>query len=583
MRKTKIVCTLGPATSSKEMIRQLIEAGMSVARFNFSHGTYEEHLARYDIVSALREEMGLSVATLLDTKGPEIRLCQFEGGQAELKAGDHFTLTTDETIGDQKIAQITYAKLPQDVYPGCRILLDDGLIELAVTAVDQNNIICTVVNGGVIKDKKGVNLPGITLSMPYISEKDRADILFAVEHDFDFIAASFVRSAEDVLAVRDILERHKGGHIRIIAKIENAQGVANIDEILRVADGLMIARGDMGVEIPLEDVPVLQKLLIKKVYNCGKMVITATQMLESMIQNPRPTRAEATDVANAIYDGTSAIMLSGETAAGAHPVEAVRTMAIIAARAERDINYRQRFIKRDSSDLPDVTNAISHATCTTAYDLNATAIIPISKSGNTARMVSKYRPDIPIIACTFDPVSYRQLSLSWGVLPLLIEKVDNTDTLFTKAVDAAVKAGLLQSGDLVVITAGIPLGISGTTNLLKVHIVGDVLVSGRGTGAGTVVGNLCVETNEKSTLESFKPGDILVTKHTDNDMMPILKQCAGIITEQDGLTSHAAVVGMSLGIPVIVGASNATLILKSGTAVTVDSSRGIVTTSSSRP
>lgn len=576
MRKTKIVCTLGPASNNEEKIHSLIRAGMNVARFNFSHGTHESHKETFDIIDRLRDDLNLPVATLLDTKGPEIRLGFFKGGKAELHAGSHFTLTTRECEGDETIASINFAGLVNDVKKGDTILLNDGAIELRAISVSREDIACEIINSGIISDRKGVNVPGIHLSMPFVSEKDRADIIFGVKTGFDFIAASFVRCADDILEVRRILEKEGDSSIRIIAKIENAEGVANIDEILRVSDGIMVARGDMGVELPFEDVPVYQKLLIKKCYNTGKMVITATQMLESMMHNPRPTRAEAADVANAIYDGTSAIMLSGETAAGEFPVEAVKTMAIIAERAEEDIDYRKRFSQRPDERIPDVTNAISHATCTTAYDLGAKAIVTVTWSGTTARMLSKYRSDKPVIACTHSRSTYRQMALSWGIIPLMIDVKDNTDELFSHAVDTAQKAGYLGNGDVVVITAGVPLGVNGTTNMMKVHVVGDVLVSGQGVNQGTALGKICVAKNEKDALEKFQDGDILVIPETSNNLLPILKKARGIVTEAGGLNSHAAIVGMALDIPVVVFAENATTILKSSSIVQVDATAGTV-------
>ncbi len=576
MRKTKIVCTLGPASSSEETIRELIQAGMNLTRFNFSHGTHESHKQTYDIVDELRREMGLPVATLLDTKGPEIRLCTFQGGSAQLHTGQQFILTSAECEGDANRAQINFAGLVSDVKPGNSILLDDGAIALRVVRTGKTNIVCEVLNDGTISDRKGVNVPGVRLSMPYISEKDRADIIFGVQTGFDFIAASFTRCANDILEIRKLLEAQGNHTIRIIAKIENAEGVANIDEILRVSDGIMVARGDMGVEVPFEDVPVLQKLLIKKCFAAGKMVITATQMLESMIHKPRPTRAETADVANAIYDGTSAIMLSGETAAGDYPVEAVKTMAQIAERTERDINYRRRFLERSDDSSPDVTSAISHATCTTAYDIGATAIITVTWSGSTARMISKYRPDIPIIACAHMDSTYYQLALSWGVLPLKAEIKDNTDDLFLHAVQRAKEAGYVEDGDIVVITAGVPLGIHGTTNLLKVHVVGNILVTGQGVNKKSAVGRVCVAQTEAEALKNFEDGDILVIPHTSNDLLPILRKASGIVTESAGMNSHAAIVGMTLDIPVIVSVENATQILKSSTVVEIDASTGTV-------
>lgn len=414
MRKTKIICTLGPASESEEVLRKLMLEGMDVARFNFSHGTHEEQLEKLNRLSALREELNLPVAALLDTKGPEIRLGKFENGKVELNKGDKFTLTTREVVGNKDIVSISYKGLTKDVKAGNRILLDDGLIELYINEVSDTDIFCTIENSGVISNQKGVNVPDVNLSMPFISQKDYEDICFGIEHDFDFIAASFTRTAEDILEIRKILEEKNSGHINIIAKIENMQGVQNINEIVRVADGIMVARGDMGVEIPMEEVPVLQKKIIRKVYQAGKQVITATQMLDSMMKNPRPTRAEATDVANAIYDGTSAIMLSGETAAGAYPVEALQTMVKIAERTEIDINYRRRFNEMGSGAINDVTNAISHATCTTGMDLNAAAIITVSKSGRTARMISKFRPTCPIIACTMSDTGVSSVKFILG-------------------------------------------------------------------------------------------------------------------------------------------------------------------------
>ena len=428
----------------------------------------------------------------------------------------------------------------------------------------------------MISDRKGVNVPDVELYMPYISQRDYEDIVFGIEHDFDFIAASFVRSADDILKLRQILEEKDCHSINIISKIENMQGVDNIDEIIRVSDGIMVARGDMGVEIPLEEVPVLQKMIIKKVYNAGKQVITATQMLDSMMKHPRPTRAEATDVANAIYDGTSAIMLSGETAAGMYPVEAVRTMVRIAARTEQNIDYTAQFKQRQSMSNPDITNAISHATCTTAADLNAAAIITVTQSGQTARMVSKYRPNCPIIGCSTSDKVCRQLNLSWGVTPIVLEREENTDELFEHAVDAAEKKGLIRMGDITVITAGVPLGVSGTTNMVKVHVAGHILLTGRGLDQGKISANLCVCRDAEELRRIFKPGDIIVAPETSNEMMPQIREASGLIVEQDGKNSHGEIVGLSLNIPVILGAKNATQILKTGAYVSLDSSKGVI-------
>lgn len=471
MRKTKIVCTLGPATDNEDVLRQMMLEGMNVARCNFSHGTYEDHKKRMDMVKKLRREVGKPVAILLDTKGPEVRVKDFKEGKVTLEEGQLFTLTADEVEGTKDIVSVTYNRLYEDLEEGMRVLIDDGLIEMTVEKVDKNNIVCRVINGGVVSNHKGVNVPDVDLSMPYISDKDREDILFGIEQDVDFIAASFVQKKEDILQLRKLLEKNGGEDIRIIAKIENAQGVTNVDDIIEVSDGIMVARGDMGVEIPYEEVPVIQKKIINKVYRSGKQVITATQMLESMIKNPRPTRAETTDIANAVYDGTSAIMLSGETAAGAYPVEAVRTMVRIAERTEQDVDYRKRFFQNEREVNPDVTDAICHATCTTALDLNAKAIVTVTKSGTSARMISRYRPTSDIISCTTTEKVCRQLSLTWGVIPILIKEEKEVFDLFDRAIHAAEKMKLLEKGDLTVITSGVPIGFSGTTNMMKVQIV----------------------------------------------------------------------------------------------------------------
>lgn len=576
MRKTKIICTLGPSTEDDSVLRDLMIEGMNVARFNFSHGDHAQHEKNLKRVKKLREELGLPIAALLDTKGPEIRVKTFKNGKVELKNGQEFTLTTRDVEGDESIVSITYEDLVNDVKVGNKILIDDGLISMHVESITETDILCVVENGGPVSDRKGVNVPNVALSMPYVSDKDKADIIFGIEQGFDFIAASFVRSANDILEIRDILSQHNCNFINIIAKIENMQGVQNIDEIIRVSDGVMIARGDMGVEIPFEEVPAIQKMIIKKVYNAEKIVITATQMLDSMMKNPRPTRAEATDVANAIYDGTSAIMLSGETAAGLYPVEALKTMVRIAESTEADIDLVKRFNNRDSLMNPDITNAIAHATCTTAMDLNATAIVTVTKSGKTARMISKYRPACPIIGCSPYENVWRQLNLSWGVLPLMVEEKTNTDDLFEHAIEEAEKAKYVKQGEITVITAGVPLGVSGTTNLIKVHVVGHILIKGRGVNNRKATASLCVGQDEMDIIDNFKEGDIIVLPETSNDIMDELRQASGIIVEKEGHNSHAGIVGLSLDIPVILGAENATQILKSGAVVTMDAEKGIV-------
>lgn len=473
MRKTKIICTLGPSTDKEGVLETLIKEGLNVARFNFSHGTHEEQKARLDQLKEIRERLGLPIAALLDTKGPEIRIRTFADGKVELKEGQEFTLTPEDITGTAERVSVTYENLYQDVKEGDSILIDDGLIGLQVLAIEGKDIRCVVKNGGMVSNRKGINLPGVDVNMPFISEKDRDDILFGIKEGFDFIAASFTRTAEDVQEIRDILKENGGEGINIIAKIENQQGVNNIDSIIEAADGIMIARGDMGVEIPLEEVPVIQKEIISKVYNAGKQVITATQMLDSMMKNPRPTRAETTDVANAIYQGTSAIMLSGETAAGKYPVEALKTMVRIAVRTESDIPYDQLLSERKKEGRQDMTSAISHATCMTAMDLGAKAIITVSKSGHTAQMISKYRPGCLIVGCTPDEKTCRKLNMSWGIAPIMIKEEYSMEILFLHATEAAERAGYVSQGDMTVLTAGVPLGKPGNTNLIKATVVGE--------------------------------------------------------------------------------------------------------------
>ena len=471
MRKTKIVCTLGPSTDQEGILEELVKEGMNVARFNFSHGAYDEQKRRLDQLKELRTKWNKPIAAMLDTKGPEIRIGCFQQGSIELEQGQTFTLTADDVEGDETKVSITYKELYKDVKVGDSILIDDGLIGMDVIRIEKQDIICQVKNGGKISNKKGVNVPGVELNMPFISEKDKNDILFGIQEGFDFIAASFTRTADDVNQIRQLLEENHCDTINIIAKIENQQGVDNIDEIIAAADGIMVARGDMGVEIPLEEVPVIQREIIHKVYKAGKQVITATQMLDSMMKNPRPTRAEATDVANAIYQGTSAIMLSGETAAGLYPVEALKTMDKIAVRIESDIDYEDNFNHYRYDEKPDMTTAISHATCMTAMDLDAKAIITVSKSGKTARSISKYRPKCMIIGCTTTEHNCRQLNMSWGIYPIQLREEYSMEVLFVHAVEAAKKMGYVDDEDIVVLTAGVPLGRSGNTNLIRTSVV----------------------------------------------------------------------------------------------------------------
>ncbi len=581
MRKTKIICTLGPSSSDESTLREMMRLGMNVCRFNFSHGTHEEHREKLSTVKRLREELKLPVATLLDTKGPEIRLRDFEGGSVVLAAGERFTITTREVMGDASIGSITYAGLPGDVSAGSRILIDDGLVELVVESIQDTDIHCTVKNGGKISNHKGINVPGVSLSIPYLSEADKADLLFGIREGFDFVAASFVRSAQDVLAIKDFLGENGGRHIKIISKIENAEGVQNLDEILAVSGGIMVARGDLGVEVDMQEIPVLQKMMIRKCYTAGKVVITATQMLESMSTHPRPTRAEVNDVANAIYDGTSAIMLSGETAAGQYPLEALKTMATVAERTERDINYQARFRRRDSGPVTsNITDAISHATCTTALDIGAAAIIPISKSGRTARMVSKYRCSIPIIGCTTDEVTYRQLAIPWGVIPVMCPEQPDTDTLFTAAVQSALEQShILQDGDLVVLTAGLPLGVSGTTNLLKVQTVGSTFLRGRGLNALSAAGPVCVGHTTQEVQGNFAFGDILVCRRAELALLKQMFSAAAVITEESDPESDQLLESIKgqLNVPVIVGVRDCTRLLRTGETVELSAAKGIIT------
>lgn len=578
MKKTKIVCTIGPASESEEVLKQLMLNGLNVARLNFSHGTHEEHKKRIDTIKKLREELDLPIAIMLDTKGPEIRIKTFKSGEVTLQTGDIFTLTTREVEGDETIVSVSYEGLPKDVSKGTRILIDDGLVELEVIEiVNGTDIRCTVLNGGTIKDRKGVNVPNVPINLPAVTEKDIEDIKFGIENDVDFIAASFIRKAEDVLQIRKILEENGGEDIEIISKIENQQGVDNIDEIIEASDGIMVARGDLGVEIEAEKIPILQKQIIKKCNLAGKPVITATQMLDSMMRNPRPTRAEVTDVANAILDGTDAVMLSGETASGKYPIESVKTMYNIALNTESSSQYLETLqSKRTLDNHISTTNAISRATCTTAEDLKASAIITATSSGYTSKAVSKFRPQSPIIAATTSEKVMRKLALVWGVYPVLSKKSENTDEVIDMSIHSAMMKGYVKEGDLIVITAGIPVGVSGTTNLIKVHTIGKVLLKGIGVGKKSAIGTVCIGSNLEELKDKFKKGQILVCEYTDKDIVEFMEKASAIIVEQGGLTSHAAIVGLNLGKPTIVGAEGATKVLKDGDIVTVDAVTGLV-------
>ncbi len=576
MRKTKIVCTLGPAVDGEESIKALMLAGMNVARINFSHGTHDEHRARADMVKKVRAELDSPVALLLDTKGPEIRIKTFEQGSVTLNAGDGFVLTTDDIIGNATRVAVTYENLPSDLSKGDRLLMDDGLIEMKVVAVRDREVECIVVNGGTLSNRKSVNIPGVRIRLPFVSARDEADLLFGIANEFDYIAASFSRTSKDILEIRSFLRKNGGDDIRIIAKIENREGVDNLDEILQVSDGVMVARGDMGVEIPFEEIPAIQKAIISRANSAGKPVITATQMLDSMIRNPRPTRAEITDIANAVYDGTSAIMLSGETSIGKYPIESVMTMARIAVETERNIDYARRFAAMHGAASRNVTSAIGHATCASAHDLEAAAILTVTQTGSTARTVSRFRPACPIVATTVSRKAFLQLSLSWGVLPLCVAPGDSTDAIFSQAVEEARKNGIVRDGDLVVITGGTQVGVSGTTNTLKIQVVGDVLVRGRGMHGESASGKLFVVKRGLESAEPFDAGDIIVIGETTDEVIPLLRNAAAIITEEQGAESKAVTVGKTLDIPVIAEAENATQILKSGIAATVDAAKGLV-------
>jgi len=577
MKKTKIVGTIGPASESEHILRELFKNGLDVCRLNFSHGTHEEHKKRIDNIKKVRKELNMPIGIMLDTKGPEIRLGDFKEGSIEIQEGDIFTLTTREILGDKNIVSISYKGLPKDVKKGCKILIDDGLVELEVLEIiDDTDIKCLALNSGTLKNHKGVNVPNVKINLPAVTKKDIEDIIFGIENEVDFIAASFVRKASDVLEIRKILEENNGDFIEIIAKIENQEGVDNIDEILATADGIMIARGDLGVEIQTEEIPLVQKELIKKANLVGKPVITATQMLDSMIRNPRPTRAEVTDVANAILDGSSAIMLSGETAAGKYPVESVKTMYNIAIRTEASLDYSAILGSKFTISELSTTNAISKATCTTAMDLGASAIITATSSGYTSKAISKFRPKAPIIAATTSEVVMRRLSLVWGVYPVLSPYSDSTDDVIELSIQAAMENNYVKEGDLVVITAGIPVGTSGSTNLIKVHTIGKVLVKGMGIGSETTLGKVCIINSLEDLEDKFTDGDIIVCKFTDKEMVKYIERASAIIAEQGGLTSHAAIVGLNLNKPTIVGAEDATTILEDGEIVTVDCATGLV-------
>ena len=575
MKKTKIIATVGPSTDKPGLFGAMIAKGMNVARFNFSHGSHEEHAVRIKLVREAARIASRPIALMADTKGPEMRLGLFPRGEVALTAGQTFVLTTQLVDGDQYQASVNYKGLAADVTPGMRILLSDGLIGLKIDRVEGDRITTTVQNSGVISSRKRVAVPDAALNLPFLSENDIADLLFAVSKNMDFVAASFVQRAADVLAIRKVLEE-AGSDMGIVAKIENAEGVHNIDEIIKVVDGVMVARGDLGVEIPTEEVPIVQKDIIQRCNLAGKPVITATQMLESMISNPRPTRAEASDVANAIFDGTDVIMLSGETASGAYPVEAVEMMAAIAERAEAALRYKEILAAKGATVQETTTDAISHATAQIALDLGAAAIVVATETGYTARMVSKYRPKASIAAVTPNEQAARRMQLLWGVTALVGPRSKDTDSMVQSSMQSAKAAGIVQEGDLVVLTAGVPIGTVGTTNMIRVHVVGRVLMRGTGIGAKAVTGRVCVVRHLDEFERLFKPGDVLVMESLDESVAKFAVHAAAIVTEEGGLTSHAAILGVSFGLPVVVGVEDATLQLQADSIVTVDAQRGLI-------
>ncbi|MFD1362240.1 pyruvate kinase [Lentibacillus salinarum] len=576
MRKTKIVCTIGPASESVDTLTKLIEAGMNVARLNFSHGDFAEHASRIQNIREAAAKTGKTIAILLDTKGPEIRTGTFQNGKAEIEKDSTVHVTMDDVEGTAERFSVTYKGLADDVHTGSKILLDDGLIELEVLDVDQESkeVKTKALNSGIIKNKKGVNVPNVRVNLPGITGKDARDIEFGIEQGVDFIAASFVRRPSDILEIQELLEEHDATHIKVIPKIENQEGIDNIESILEVSNGLMVARGDLGVETPAEDVPLVQKELIAKCNTAGKPVITATQMLDSMQRNPRPTRAEASDVANAIFDGTDAIMLSGETAAGDYPVESVQTMSSIALKAETALDHKLILEDRSKSVDMTITDAISQSVTHTAMNLSVSAIITPTESGHTARMITKYRPEAPIIAVTFHESVNRQLALVWGVHAVMGSKADSTDDMMDIAIDQGLSTNLFERGSRVIITAGVPIGESGTTNLMKIHVIGDVMAKGQGIGRGSAYGKAVIAGSAAEAIEKVSDNDILVTYGTDRDMMEAVEKAGGIVTVEGGLTSHAAVVGLSLGIPVIVGVKDVFDKIQDGEDITIDGAKG---------
>lgn len=577
MKKTKIVATIGPASDSEEMLRELFSHGVDVCRLNFSHGTHEEHQERIDRIKKVREEMNLPIAIMLDTRGPEIRVKTFENKmEVSLKPGDIFTLTTDEVIGNRERVSVTYKELPKDLEVGNMVLIDDGLVELEVIEINDTEIICKALNYGVIKDRKGINIPNVKINLPALTESDIEDIKFGIKNDVDFIAASFIRKGEDVINIRRVLEENDSFDINLISKIENREGIDNMKAIIDASDGIMVARGDMGVEIEAESVPIVQKEMIKMCVEASKPVITATQMLDSMMRNPRPTRAEVTDVANAIYDGSSAVMLSGETASGKYPVESVEMMRKIALKTEETLKYEEILREKSSEVSNTTTNSIAKSTCFIARELEAKAIITATSSGYTSRAISKFKPETKIIAATPNEKVRRQLNLEWGVYSVNADYSGTTDSVISTSVSKCIEEGYVKEGDMVIITAGLPVGLSGSTNLIKVHTIGRILVKGTGVGYGSIVGRACVANSEEELRRNFKDGDIIIINSTYKEIMPYIEKAKGIITVEGGYTSHAAIVGLSMEIPTIVGADNALREIQQAEVITIDSATGQV-------
>ena len=574
MRRTKIIATIGPATESPEAIAHLIEAGMDVARLNLSHGKSEEHWRRFQTISEVSRQMDKIVAILVDTRGPEVRIGKLKEEGVHLKKGAPLVLTTAPVTGDVERIPVNYPDLPQDLTPDKLILIDDGLISLRVEEIAGEEICCRVLQGGLLKSDKGLNLPGSGLGLPSLGEADRVDLKKALELGVHFIALSFTRCRDDIIELRRFLEEEHG-EAKIIAKIEDDSGLNNFRQILKIADGIMVARGDLGVELPEEEVPLLQKRIIHQCNRAGKPVITATQMLESMIEHPRPTRAEASDVANAILDGTDAVMLSGETAVGSYPVETVETISRIAQRAEEALDFEKLLSESERHVEKTVTDAISFSSCHTAQELGAAAIITPTESGQTARMVAKHRPSAPIVAVTPGYGVAAQLKLTWGVIPVLCPPAETTDEMFLSSTKTAQQAGLIRDGDLIVFTAGVPVGVSGTTNLLRVETVGEIIVQGTGIGKSAAYGTAALIT-QPSDLEKVEEGQIIITAATDGAYLPALEKAAAFVIEEGGLTSHGAIMALHLDRPAIVGAEKSTRLISQGDLITVDSVRGLV-------